>query len=100
MTTKRTLPSREDGGAPWLLLMFFAATLAMLCAIVAIGRTDSDWVEAGAIVLLLALLALLTQSLRRLSSDGDPSTPASSDDEHHTDRSASVGESRAARSAG
>jgi uncharacterized membrane protein len=55
---------------PPLLLTFLAATLAIVGAVVVVGRTDSGWADAGAIVLLLATLGLmLVAILRRLGDD-------------------------------
>jgi hypothetical protein len=64
---------RDRGGmssAPPLLPMFLAATLAMVGAIVVVGRTDSGWADVGAVALLLVTLGLvLAAILRRLRDD-------------------------------
>lgn len=50
--------------------MFLAATLAMVGAIVVVGRTDSGWADVGAVALLLVTLGLvLAAILRRLRDD-------------------------------
>ncbi|HEX5620312.1 MAG TPA: hypothetical protein VFX51_17965 [Solirubrobacteraceae bacterium] len=62
-----------DQGAPSLLAMFVLGTLTVLGAVVAVGRLRDDWADAGAIVLVLVLVALLGLAIaRQLSDDDDP----------------------------
>jgi hypothetical protein len=72
MSSKPTLPRRQDAAAPGLLLTFLAATLTMVGAVVVIGRTDSDWADAGAVVLMLVIVALLMAAIRRQLRDDEP----------------------------
>ena len=62
----RPLRYRQDRAAPGLLVGFFAATVVMVLAVVAIGRTGSDWSDVGAILLLIALAGLVLAAIRRL----------------------------------
>ena len=55
----RRTPRASERAAPGLLLVFFAATALMVGAVMLVLWTDSAWVDAGAIVLLLALLGLV-----------------------------------------
>jgi hypothetical protein len=70
---RHTDPDAPERAAPGLLVMFLAATLVIVAAVVAIGLTDSDWLLAGAIVLLALALAVLLATLHRLLLDGDAS---------------------------
>jgi hypothetical protein len=56
-----------------LLFAFLAATLAMVGAVVVIGRTSSDWADVGAFALLLGLVAAMGAMLGRLLRDREPS---------------------------
>jgi two-component system NarL family sensor kinase len=62
---------RAETGAPGLLLVFFAATALMVGTIMLVVWSDSAWVDAGAVVLLLALLALVVDVTLRALRDGD-----------------------------
>jgi hypothetical protein len=77
MTSKQRLP--QDSAAPRLLLGFCAGTLTMVGAVVAIGRTDSDWADVGAAALLLGMLALLMAAIWRQLRDDEPSPPDDTD---------------------
>jgi len=67
---------RPEPAAPALLLMFLAAAMTVVGAVVAIGVTDSDWVLAGAVAVLAVVLALLLRALSRvLREDDSPSGP-------------------------
>jgi hypothetical protein len=66
---RRATPEHPEDGAPALLLAFFLATVTMIGAVVAIGRTDSDWADAAAIALLLGLVALMGAMIRRVLRD-------------------------------
>jgi hypothetical protein len=56
--------------APPLLPMFVVAMLAMVGAVVVVGKTDSGWADVGAVALLLVTLGLLMAAiLRRLRDD-------------------------------
>jgi uncharacterized membrane protein len=58
---------------PRLLVTFFAATVAMVGAIVVMAGVDSDWADAGAIVLLLGVGALLVAEIaHELRDDDEP----------------------------
>jgi uncharacterized protein involved in response to NO len=61
----RPVRHRQDRAAPGLLVGFFAATVVMVLAVVAIGRTGSDWSDIGAILLLIALAGLVLAAIRR-----------------------------------
>lgn len=65
---------RPDRAAPALLLAFVAAVLPVVAAVVAIGRTDSDWADV-AVVLMLGMLALVMAMIRRYLREDDPSSP-------------------------
>jgi hypothetical protein len=58
-------------GAPSLLIAFFAATVSMVCAVVVIGRTHSDWADIGAVALLVGLVAVMGAMIARQLRDGD-----------------------------
>jgi hypothetical protein len=56
--------------APPLLPLFLVAMLAMVGAVVVVGKTDSAWADVGAVTLLLVTLGLLLAAiLRRLRDD-------------------------------
>jgi uncharacterized membrane protein HdeD (DUF308 family) len=58
--------------APRLLLAFFAATAGMVGVVVLALRADSDWADAGAVVVLLGVVGLLlAEIMRELRDDGD-----------------------------
>jgi hypothetical protein len=59
------MQDHPDSAAPWLLPSFIAAVLAMVGAVVVIGRTGSDWADVGAIALLLVLTGLLGAMIAR-----------------------------------
>jgi hypothetical protein len=62
--------ARQDGGGPALLPTFFAGTLAMVLAVVAIARIDNDWADLVAVAVLGAVTsALLLAVARRLRDD-------------------------------
>jgi two-component system NarL family sensor kinase len=61
----------EEHDAPGLLLVFFAATALMVGAVMLVLWTDSPWVDAGAVALLLALLGLVVDVTLRALRDGD-----------------------------
>lgn len=66
---------RDRGGmsaAPPLLPGFLVAMLAIVGAVVVVGKTDSGWADAGAIALLLATLGLLVAAILRRLDDDDP----------------------------
>jgi hypothetical protein len=75
MTSKRALTRREPGAAPALLPTFFAATVTMVAAIVAIGRIDSDWADLVAIALVLVAVGLLMAAIQRLLRDHERGSP-------------------------
>ena len=50
-----------EHAAPGLLLVFCAATALMVGAVMLVLWTDDAWVDAGAVVLLLALLGLVAR---------------------------------------
>jgi membrane protein implicated in regulation of membrane protease activity len=60
--------------APALLVAFFAATLAMVIAVVVLLRGTSDWVDFVAIALLFAFAAVLfVLQMRELAQEEPPS---------------------------
>jgi hypothetical protein len=62
-----------DEGAPTLLAMFVAGALTVLGAVIALGHFHDDWADAGALVLMLAVLGLLMLAIfRALRDDEDP----------------------------
>jgi hypothetical protein len=64
---------RRDDAAPGLLVAFFAATLAMVIAVVVLLRGTDDWVDFVAIALLFAFAAvLLILQLRELGQEEPP----------------------------
>jgi membrane protein implicated in regulation of membrane protease activity len=69
-------PAREERTpAPGLLLVCFAAAALMAGAGMLVLWSDSAWVEAGAIALVLALLALVVDvTLRALRAGHDRMT--------------------------
>jgi ribose/xylose/arabinose/galactoside ABC-type transport system permease subunit len=63
----------DADAVPALLVAFFAATIGMVGAILLAVRAGSDWADAGAVVLLVAIAAaLLGGIVRSLRDDGDP----------------------------
>jgi hypothetical protein len=59
--------------APALLVAFFAATLAMVIAVVVLLRGTSDWVDFAAIALLFAFAAVLfIVEMRELAQEEPP----------------------------
>ena len=73
---RRLLSHSEDVATPALLPLLLAATLAMVGAVATIGLTDSDWAEAGAIVLLLGALGLVMGATLRQVREEEPPTDA------------------------
>ncbi len=69
---------RRDSAAPGLLVAFFAATLAMVLALVVLLRGTHDWVDFVAIALLVAFAAALLTVQLRVLADEEP--PADGDD--------------------
>jgi hypothetical protein len=65
------MPHTPDEGAPGLLAMFVAGSLTVVGAVVAIGRINDDWVDVGAIALVIGILALLMLAIARLLGDED-----------------------------
>jgi hypothetical protein len=68
MDLKRRSPS-ADRAAPVLLPAFAGLTVTVVAAVVLIGRTDSDWADAGAVLLLLGALGSVLGALMRLLHD-------------------------------
>jgi hypothetical protein len=62
----RRFDRRPDGSTPILLPSFFVAMLAVVAAIVVIGRTGSDLADVGAVVLLLLAAGLMMVAVARL----------------------------------
>jgi hypothetical protein len=54
---------------PNLLAMFAFGSLAVVGAVVAVAAIDSDWADAGAIALVIAISALLGTALARALRD-------------------------------
>jgi hypothetical protein len=53
--------------------MFAVGTLTVLGAVVAVGRVRDDWADAGAIVVVLVLVAVLGLAIaRQLRDEDDP----------------------------
>jgi drug/metabolite transporter (DMT)-like permease len=63
---------RRDGAAPALLVAFFAATLAMVIAVVVLLRGTHDWVDFAAIALLIAFASALFILLARELAEEEP----------------------------
>ena len=64
---------RRDESAPILLPSFFVAMLAVVGAVVVVGRTESDLADIGAVALLLLAAGLMLVAIaRRLSEPNDP----------------------------
>ena len=64
---------RRDSAAPTLLVAFFAATMAMLIAVVVLLRGTHDWVDFVAIaVLFLFAAALFVLQMRELAEEEPP----------------------------
>jgi energy-converting hydrogenase Eha subunit A len=66
---------RRDSAAPVLLPTFTLAVMAIVLAVVVIGRTGSDLADVGAVVLLLAAVAALGVAIGRRLDDQEPDTP-------------------------
>jgi hypothetical protein len=67
------MPHTRDEGAPGLLAMFVAGSLTVVGAVVAIDRVNDAWVDAGAIALVIGILALLMIAIaRQLGDEDDP----------------------------
>jgi hypothetical protein len=54
---------RRDSAAPGLLVAFFAATVAMVGALVLLLRGGSDWFDFIAIALVLAVAAVVLMTI-------------------------------------
>ena len=65
------MPPTPDQGAPSLLVMFVLGTLSIVGAVVAIGSIGDAWGDAGAFVLVLAVVALLGTVIARQLRDED-----------------------------
>jgi hypothetical protein len=72
---------RRDSAAPRLLVAFFAATLAMVVALVLLLRGGSDWFDFIAVGLLLAVSAVVLMTIGRELREDEPP-----DDERETRR--------------
>jgi hypothetical protein len=68
----RPFRNAPESAAPRLLVGFFAATLAMVLALVFLLRDESDWVDFVAIGLLIAVSALLLVVLDRQLGEQEP----------------------------
>jgi hypothetical protein len=58
--------------APPLLPLFLVAMLAMVGAVVVVGRTDSGWADVGAVALLFVTLGFLLAAILPRLRDDDP----------------------------
>ena len=72
----RRFHNGRDEAVPILLPTFFLAMLALVGAVVVIGRTGSDLADVGAVARLLLAAGLLTVAIGRVlrngpSDDGD-----------------------------
>ena len=65
---------RRDESAPILLPSFFVAMLAVVAAVVVIGRTGSDLADIGAFALLLLTAGLMLIAIARHLSE-EPNDP-------------------------
>jgi hypothetical protein len=66
------MTSKTDPGAPTLLAMFAFGTVAVVGVVVAVARSHTDLADAGAIVLVIAVAALIGVAiLRQLGDDED-----------------------------
>jgi hypothetical protein len=63
--------TNRDTGAPNLLAMFAIGTLTVVGAVVAVATSHDDWADAGAIALVLAIVAVLGFAIARLLRDED-----------------------------
>jgi hypothetical protein len=66
---------RRDAAAPVLLPAFFASVAAVVLAVVALVRLDSDLADAGAIALVVLLAGALLVSILRLLSEPSDEPP-------------------------
>ena len=64
--------SPRDSAAPGLLVAFFAATLAMVLAVVLLLRSSRHWVDFAAIGLLLAVSAAVLVTIARELREEEP----------------------------
>ena len=63
--------THDDGTGPALLPTFVAGTLAMVLAIVAMARINSDWADFGAVAFLVLVAGLLLLAIARRLGDED-----------------------------
>jgi len=63
--------THDDGTGPALLPTFVAGTLAMVLAIVAMARIDSDWADFGAVAFLVVVAGVLLVAIGRRLGDED-----------------------------
>ena len=72
-TPEKRGANRPRGAAPVLLPTFAVATVAVVLAVVALDRIDSDVGDAVAILLVLVLTGVLLTAIWRLAGeDGSP----------------------------
>ncbi len=64
--TRHGDPEEPEPAAPALLVMFLAATMAVVGAVVAIGVTDDAGVVGGAVGLLAGVLAFVMRGMNRI----------------------------------
>ena len=71
--------SRHPGGGngwPALLPLFFAGTVVMVLAVVAMAHLDNDWADAGAVLVLVAIAGLLLLAIgRQMTDENDSDEP-------------------------
>jgi hypothetical protein len=63
---------RRDGSTPILLPSFVVAMLAVVAAVVVVGRTGSDLADIGAIALLFLMAGLMMVAIARLLGEQPP----------------------------
>jgi hypothetical protein len=74
---RRSHRRRGDGTGAALLPTFFAGTLAMVLAVVAMARIDNGWADLAAVALLVIVTGVLLAAIgRRLGDDEDEDGPA------------------------
>jgi hypothetical protein len=66
------LDRRRDEATPILLPSFFIAMLAVVAAVVVVGRTGSDLADIGAVALLLLTAGLVLRAITRRLGEGPP----------------------------
>jgi hypothetical protein len=72
---------KRDTAAPVLLPTFFAATLVIVAAVIAMARIDNDAADFAAIALVVVTLGLLMREISRQLAEDEPGSSADGPEE-------------------